>query len=733
MFGRCLKQNIINMDMEEAVTTALAEMGISAEELYEEEAPFDLGYGGKGRLAACLQDAMATLEIPATAYGLRYDYGVFRQTIKDGGQVEHPYDWLHKGHPWEIIRPEFECAVEFYGKVVRGIDPLYPNAVTWEPDEKVLAVPFDFPVSGYRNRTVNTLRMWSSRATEEFLPNYAHHGDYMRGCDEKSSSGTITRVLFPEMDVLRATDMRLKQHYFLICTSLHDIIRRYKQHNSDMSKLYEKVAIQLSGSCCGLAIAELMRILVDIEKMQWEVAWNVTQKVFAYTSHAVSREGLETWPVYMISQVLPRHMEIIYEINQRHLDRVRQNFYDQESLIRDISLIEEGEVKRVRMAHITFLGAHCTNGVSLAQTELLKQRIFPEFADIAPNRIQNKTNGVSHRRWLLNANRPLANLITSAIGPQWMHDSEQLARLEPFAGDAGFIKKFADIRMQAKKNFAVFVKNQYGVTCDPGALFDVHCKKIHPYKRHVLHVFNVLMEYLRLKNNEPVEGNRVHIFSGKAAPDDQLAKQIIKLIHAVASVVNNDPTVSERLSVLFLPDYDIALAERIIPVADISEQIATPGLEACGTSNLKFAINGTVPVVSLGGSNLEMIDRIGKDIVIILDRTAAQLPPLNQYDPYTLIGANPRLELLFNYLDEMLVNFPGNGKAIFPLLSSLKDSDRYYVLLDFDDYIRKQLTVDALYADSTAWYMRSILTIARSGWFCIDRTARQYAQDIWHV
>jgi len=733
MFGRSLKQNILNMDMEAAVNDTMAELGMSPDDLYEQEAPFDFGYGGKGRLAACLQDAMATLEVPATSYGLRYDYGVFRQTVEDGGQVEHPYDWLHKGHPWEIIRPEFECEVHFYGKTVRGHDPQNPRAVVWKPGENIKAIPFDFPVSGFRNRTVNTLRMWSSRASEEFLPDYAYHGDYIRACDEKSSSGTVTRILFPEMDVLRATEMRLKQHYFLVSATLHDIIRRYKQHNSDISRLHEKVVIQLSGSSCGLAVPELMRILVDIEKMQWNDAWNTTQNVFTYTSHAVTRESLETWPVYMMTQLLPRHMEIIYELNQRHLDDIRAHYSDDEELIRNISIIEEGAVKRVRLANITFLGARCTNGVSVVQTELLKTQVFSEFVFCTPNRIKDITNGISHRRWLYNANRPLANLIFDAIGSGWVKDSEQLALLEPFARDAAFVEKFVHTRTQAKKNFSAYVKKQYGFECDAEAMFDVHCTKIHPYKRHILHVFNILLTYLRIKNGEPVLQNRLHLFSGKAAPDDQLAKQIIKLIHAVAAGVNSDPAVSPRLKVLFLPDYDISLAERIVPIADITEHIATPGREACGTSNFKFAINGAIPVVSRGGSNLEMIEKMGEDTLIVLDRTADLLPPYFEYDPYTLINENPRLDVLFTFLQEMLANVPHNGKSIHPLLSSLMDSDRYYNLLDFDDYIQKQLLADSQYNDKASWNSRCIQTIARSGPFCIDRTVRQYAQNIWHV
>jgi glycogen phosphorylase len=733
MFGRSLKQNIINLDIEKLVTDHAAKLGISLPEIFEEEEPFDLGNGGKGRLASCIQDSIATLSIPATAYGLRYDYGTFHQEIKDGAQVEKPYDWLHKGHSWEIVRPEYRCSVGFYGKSERASRPDNPQAGAWNGAEQVIAVPYDFPVTGYANRTVNNLRLWASRASEEFLPDYLNHGDYVRACEEKSRSGTLTKVLFPEEDVLRATELRLKQHFFLVSASLQDIIRRFKRNNQDVRKFPEKVTIQLSGSSCALAIPELMRLLVDIENIPWKDAWTITRNVFAYTSHAVAKDGLETWPVYMMTLVLPRHLDIIYEINQNHLDQVRARFGNREDLIREISVIQEGEVKRVRLANLAVLGSFNVNGVSAEQTAMLTSKVHPEFNVITPEKFRNMTNGITHRRWMLSANRPLSELITQAIGDSWIRRSEDLVKLEPFSQKSDFTRRFAHIREVAKKEFAVFVQKQFGFSLDPEAMFDVHCKKIHQYKRQVLQVLHILSRYVHIKNGDPVTVNRVAIFAGKAAPSDQLAKQIIKLINAAAAIVNSDPAMAGKLKVLFLPDYDVSLAERMVPAADLSEQIATPGQEACGTGNMKFTVNGAITIASRGGSNLELIEKIGEENMIVFGKGVADLPDSRHYQPYELLRANKHLSTIFSLLEDRVGRMPHNGLSINPLLSTLKDSDRYYVLFDFDDFVRAQNRVDELYLDQENWRKKCILSIARSGWFSIDRTVSEYAKEIWKV
>ncbi len=734
IFGRSLQQNILSLDIEESVAALAAELGFDIEGIYAQENSFDLGNGGKARLAACLQDAMATMGLPAMAYGLRYDYGQFHQDIENGVQVERPYDWLHKGHPWEIIRPEYTCEVNFYGTAAPATNARDPLEGVWKDPERVVAVPYDFPVAGFRNRTVNTLRLWVARGSEEFLPDYTNHGDYLRACEDKSRSGTVTKILFPEEDVLRATELRLKQQFFLVSASLQDILRRYKTRNSDLADLPEHVIIQLSGSNCGLAVPELLRLLVDVEHIPWKKAWDVTSGIFAYTSNAVCREHLEAWPVYLMSQIFPRHLQIIYEINQMHLDSVRSAHAADNDLIRDLSLIAEGEVRRVKLGHLAMLGSRTVNGVSASQSETLKKSVFPEFMVVSPDKFQSKTNGVSHRRWLLCANRPLGSLIASVIGEEWARKPQELSRLEPFAADEAFLAKMGNVRSAAKRSLAAYVKMAVGVTVDPDAMFDVQCKKIHQYKRQVLHVLHVLARYLRIKRGEGLPSvSRVHIFSGKAAPSDQLAKQIIRLINVVGEIVNNDPQVRDLIKVVFLPDYGVTLAEKIVPAADLSEQISTPGQEASGTGNSKFAINGGLLMASKSGSNIEIIEHVGAENMFVFGRSAGELPAVNSYQAYDVLSANPMLSAVFKFLQECLDRPGSNAVSIRPLLSTLMDSDRYFVLLDFDDYVRKQDEADALFRNSREWAKRSLVNIARSGYFSIDRTVGQYAAEIWNV
>jgi starch phosphorylase len=733
VFGKSLRQNMMSLDIEKDVAAMAREFDFCPDELYEQEESFDLGNGGKARLAACLQDAMASAALPAMAYGLRYDFGQFHQVIENGVQVERPYDWLHKGHPWEIIRPEYSCDVNYYGRAESAKRPDNPVAGEWKDAERVVAVPFDFPVAGFKNCTVNTVRLWSAVAAEEFLPDYANHGDYLRACEDKSRTGTITKVLFPDEDVLRATELRLKQQFFLVSASLHDILRRFKSTHGSLLELGDKVVIQMSGSNCALAVPELMRRLVDLENIPFKQAWDITTKVFAYTSNAVSREHLEAWPVYLINQVFPRHMQIIYEINQIHLEKVREKHGNNNDLIRDLSLIAEGDVRRVKLGHLAALTSYVVNGVSAAQTEILKTSVFPEFMIVSPDKFQTKTNGVSHRRWLLCANRPLGDLISGAIGDGWIKKPEELEKLEALAGDAALVEKIGRIRLDAKTALAAYIKKQTGIEADPAALFDVQCKKIHQYKRQVLHMFNILSRYLRIKAGEVLPVDRVHIFSGKAAPADQLAKQIVRLINVAADVVNSDPQVGNAIKVVFLPDYGVSLAEKIVPAADLSEQIATPGQEASGTGNSKFAINGGLLMASKSGSNIEIIDRVGTDNIFVFGRSAQELPPVNRYQPYDVLSSSAALSAIFKLLQSQMERLPQDALSIRPLLSTLMDSDRYFVLLDFDDYVRKQNDADALFIDRKGWTKRGLVNIARCGYFSIDRTISEYARDIWRV
>jgi starch phosphorylase len=577
------------------------------------------------------------------------------------------------------------------------------------------------------------LRLWCARASEAFLPDYVNHGDYLRACDDKSKSGTITSVLFPDEDVLRATEARLKQQYFLVSASLHDIIRRFKRTNSNLLELHKKVVIQLSSSNCALAVPELMRRLVDIENMPWDKAWEITSNVFAYTVHAVSREGLDSWPVYLMDEVLPRHMQITYEINQKHLDQVREKFGNNNDLVREISVIQEGEVKRLKLGHLATLGSYVVNGVSQSQAALLSKSLFPEFSTVYPLRFTSKTNGVSHRRWLLTANHSLSKAITAAIGPSWVGNPQDLVKLEQFSDDSSFADTLARLHRTAKQGLGVTIKKLTGIDVDPAAMYDVHCKKIHLYKRQVLNTLHILSRYLRIKAGETMPGKRVHIFAGKAAPSDHLAKQVIKLIHVAASIVNNDPDVKDAIKVVFLPDYGVSLAEKIIPAADLSEQIATPGQEASGTGNAKFTMNGALLMASKSGSNSEIISRIGQENAFVFGHEANELPIFNEYQPYDIILGNAKLNEVFKLLDEYMTKTQDTGISIRPLISTIMDSDRYFVLLDFNDYIQKQDSADLLFANQHAWIHKSIQCIARAGYFSIDRTVREYAQDIWKV
>ncbi len=732
IFGKSLYQNMVNLGIEEPIHSAVRSLGFSIEELFAKEDDFELGNGGKGRVAACLMESMSTLGVPAMAYGLRYDYAQFQQEIKNGVQTERPNDWLHRGHPWEIVRPEYGCTVNFAGEI-RKLDDNKPlGSYEWKNTEVVHAIPYDVPVVGYRNETVNTLRLWSARPSEEFLPDYFNHNDYVRACEEKSQSGRITKVLFPEEDVRRAHELRIRQQYFFVSAVIQDIIRRHKLHHGNLLELDSKVVIQLSGSRCALAIPEMMRVLVDQENIEWTKAWEITRNIFAYTSNAVLRDNLELWPVYKIGQTLPRIMQIIFDINQIHLDSLRSRYGNNNEVLRNLSLIEEGEVKRIRFADLAVLGSHSVNGVSVAQTDILKKLIFPQFSLYYPEKFSCKTLGVSHRRWLLCANRPLSDLITRTIGDGWIRKPENLSRLEKYSGDQRLLKEFCHVKEKSKIALCREIKDQFGIILDHKMLFDIQSRSIHTAKRQVLNILHVLHRYLQIKKGDSLRCPRVHLFAGKASPSDFLAKQIIHLINVVADLVNNDPDVKDQMKVIFIPNFGMSWAEKIIPAADLSEQISTATLEASGTFNMKFAFNGALTIASRSGSNVEMIQRLGEENIFAFGRSAEELLALNHYNPQTVIAGDNRLQAIFSFLDSYLPKIQ-DGSAIYPLISSLRDSDRQFALLDFNDYVGRQQAIDELYHDSVAWAKKSLYNIARIGWFSSDRTVEEYAQDIWKV
>ncbi|MBN1761096.1 MAG: glycogen/starch/alpha-glucan family phosphorylase [Chitinispirillaceae bacterium] len=732
IFGKSMSQNILNVGIEESIKQAVAALGFSLNELYEQEDDFELGNSGKGRMASCYLDSMATLGIPAMAYGLRYDYAQFQQRLNNGMQVERPYDWLHRGHPWEIIRPEYSCAVDFNGTCALCDEKNSLGPYAWNAGEQVHAIPYDVPIVGYRNDVVNTLRLWSARASEEFLPDYTNHGDYVRACEEKSELGRITKVLFPEEDVRRSTEMRMKQQYFFISASLQDIIRRYKVSNKDLLDFDKKVVIHLNGSRCALAIPELMRILVDVEGVPWEKAWNITSNVFSYTSHAMHKDHIESWPIYKVTQMLPRHMQIMFDINQEHLENIRTTFSSDEEIVRELSLIEEGDVKRIRLANLAVLSSFSVNGVSRIQTDILCKKLFPVHSRFFPNKFRNVTTGVAHRRWLLTGNPELSDLLSATIGSSWTVDSDQLKLLEGKLNDRSTLQQLSDVKLAAKRRLCDYIESVGGRHLDPYALFDVQVGKIHPGKRQVLHLFHILNDYLRIKSGATIVSPRVHIFSGKASPSDFLAKQIIHLISVVSDIVNQDAEVAKKLAVVFLPNFGMTHAERIIPAADLSEQLATPVFEAAGTFNMKFAFNGALTLGSRCGSNIELAEKIGEPPFYSFGKMIDELLSLQAYTPFALTEADKRLKAIFNLLEEVLPSLP-DGNSVYPLLSSLRDTDRYFIMLDFDDYIRQQERIDTAFGDQWEWGQKSLLTIARCGYFSSDRTILDYTQNIWKV
>ena len=733
MLGKSLYKNMVNLGIEEAFTAAVSSLGISVGELFDKDDDFDLGNSGKARAAACVLESMATLGLPSMAYGMRYDYGQFRQEIKNGAQIEFPNDWLHKGHPWEIVRPEYACLVKFSGECHRVDDSNPLGPYVWKNAEEVYAIPYDVPLVGYRNEVVNTLRLWSARANEEFLPDYMHHNDYVRACEEKSQSGRITKVLFPDEDVRRAHDMRIRQQYFFVSAVIQDIVRRHKRNGNNIMDLDTKIAIHLNGSRCALAVPEMMRVLVDQEGIEWTKAWEMTTSIFSYASSAVHRDHIETWPVYKIGQILPRVMQVIFDINAEHLDMIRSRAGHNVDLLRNLSLIEEGEVKRIRFADMAVLGSSSVSGVSAAHTEIMKKHVFPAYCAQYPEKFNCKTTGVSHRRWLLCANKPLSALITRSIGDGWIRRPEELEKFEHYAKSADVLKEFYIVKSRAKAALCGVLRERFGLALDNTMLFDVHSRPIHMSKRQVLHLLYILNNYLRVKDGGELPCRRVHIFAGKASPSDFLAKQIIHLVNMTADLVNGDRDVKNQMRVVFIPNFGVSWAERLVGAADLSEQISTSTLEPSGTFNMKFAFNGALTIASRGGSNLELIKRIGDENIFAFGKTSDELIAVNgSYNPAKAMAEDARLKKIFALLDSHLSSLP-DGHAVYPLLSSLRDSDRNFVLLDFADYINKQEAVDALYSSRASWDSKCLLNISRMGWFSTDRLVRDFASGVWKI
>jgi len=735
LIGRLLMDTICNMDAGRSVRSALASLDIDLDALRVLEPDAALGNGGLGRLAACFMDSLATLGIPAFGYGIRYEHGLFRQQIRDGWQHELPEDWLSFGNPWEIEHRKLVYPVRFGGAVeyVSG-DSETPRAI-WYPTETVEAVAFDTPIAGWRGRHVNTLRLWSARATEPIHFHTFNQGDYVGALAARAQAEAISRVLYPSADTAAGQELRLRQEYFFTSASLQDLIQRHLAEHNDIASLPDYAAIQMNDTHPTIAVAELMRILVDEYGVNWHHAWDITTRTLNYTNHTLLPEALETWPVDLINRLLPRHMQIVFYINWLHLKHATAGGELPVERLADLSIIQEDGMRRVRMGHLAFIGSSRINGVSALHTDLMRQSIFRELDSIYPDRIVNETNGITFRRWLFQANSRLTRLLTDTIGERVLDNPDELHRLERFAGDGGFLARLQDVRKANKRTLASLIHERTGVRADPHALFDVHIKRIHEYKRQLLNILEAVALYRSIRAEPQKEWiPRVKIFAGKAAATYAHAKLIIKLINDVARTVNHDPVVGDRLKIVFLPNYGVSLAETIIPAADLSEQISTAGLEASGTGNMKLALNGALTIGTLDGANIEIRDHVGQDNIFIFGMTADEVLARKRAR-FTGREAAEASPLLMEVLESIAGGAfsPEDPARFLPVVERVLGYDEFMTAADFDAYWAAQRRIDEVWRDEAAWWQMSLLNTARMSWFSSDRTIREYAEDIWNV
>jgi starch phosphorylase len=735
LIGRLLRDAMSNLDLMEPMEEALVGLGVDLDAIETLEPDAALGNGGLGRLAACFMESMATLQIPAYGYGIRYVHGLFKQEISDGAQVEMPEDWLSHGNLWEFERREAAYEIGFGGmvSVEAGKDGGAPRQI-WKAQEKVLAVAYDTPIVGWRGHRVNTLRLWSAQAVEAIRLDEFNRGDHIGALAERTRAETITRVLYPADSTPAGQELRLRQEYFFVSASLQDLTRRHVQQFGTFANLPEKVAIQLNDTHPAVAVAELMRILVDLNGMEWDAAFELTRNTISYTNHTLLPEALESWPVSLFERMLPRHMQIVYEINAQLLEEANAKLGEDTDLSQ-ISLIDEHNGRRVRMGQLAFVGSHSINGVSALHTELMKKTVFRDLHRLFPDRINNKTNGVTPRRWLMQANDGLTHLIREAIGDAFLDQFDKIADLNKFADDTGFQEKFTEVKRANKVRLASMIRETMGVTVDPGALFDVQVKRIHEYKRQLLNILEAVALYDQIRTHPEKNWTpRVKIFGGKAAPSYWNAKLIIRLINDVARVINADPAVHGLLKVVFMPNYNVSLAEAIIPAADLSEQISTAGMEASGTGNMKFAMNGALTIGTLDGANVEILEKVGADNIVIFGLTAAEVDEKRRtgHNPRSIISNNPQLS---EALDSIAAGVfspeePGRYKG---LVDNLMTTDWFLVTADYAAYVAAQRQIDTLWQDKRAWYAKTIRNTANVAWFSSDRTISEYARDIWGV
>ena len=734
LIGRLLGNNVINLELERACREAMGALGLDYKSLRDYEIDAGLGNGGLGRLAACFLDSLSTLGYPAIGYGLRYDYGIFHQKIVNGYQVERPDPWLKLGYPWEIAHPEFAIEVPFEGRVETYWEAGRPR-FRWIGAKTVIGIPYDLPVVGYGGHTVNTLRLWAARAAEDFDLEDFNRGSYVQAVESKVLAENLTKVLYPNDSIFEGRELRLRQQHFFVSCSIQDILRRFREAGNPWEALPDKVFIQLNDTHPSLAIPELMRILMDQEGFEWEEAWGLTSRVMGYTNHTVLPEALERWPVDLLERVLPRQIQIIYEINSRFLRQAAVDLPSDSDRLRRMSLIDEDGQRSIRMAHLAIVGSASVNGVAELHTRLLKEQVLRDFAELWPAKFSNKTNGITQRRWLLKANAPLSALITEAIGDGWITDLEQLGRLAPLADDAAFRERFRAAKQRNKETLTNLIVKEVGEFVSPESLFDVQAKRMHEYKRQLLLVLYAILRYNRLKDDPAQDAvPRTIIFGAKAAPSYAMSKLIIKLIHEVSRVVNGDPDVRDRLRIIFMPNYRVSLAERIIPAANLSEQISLAGMEASGTGNMKFQLNGALTIGTMDGANVEICEEVGADNIFIFGMSAEEVAARRTaYTPWEIYHGDPELRRALTMIEQD--DFSRAEPGIFaPIIDALLHwGDQYMLLADLESYDRAQAQVDAVYRDPRTWDRKAILNVAGAGKFSSDRTIRQYAEEIWRV
>jgi starch phosphorylase len=733
--GPHLANNLINLGIYEQAKEAMQNLDIDLQALIEQEEEPGLGNGGLGRLAACFMDSLASLDIPAIGYGIRYEYGIFDQIIRDGWQVETTDKWLRLGNPWEIARPEDVFEVKYGGHTESHKDANGRLRVHWVPAKAIRGVPHDTPILGYRTNTANTMRLWSAEAVESFSVEIFNTGDFVGAVADKVASENISKVLYPNDEEIQGKQLRLAQQYFFVSCSLQHLVRIHTRQGRPLPELFRKFVVQMNDTHPAIAVAEMMRLLVDEHNMEWDAAWHVTRNTFCYTNHTLLPEALEQWPIQLFGGLLPRHQEIIFEINRRHLEEVQSKFPNDPERVARMSIVDENGQRFIRMAHLAAVGSHAINGVAALHTELLKHRVLRDFYDFTPEKFSNKTNGVTPRRWMVLSNPRMTRLISTKIGHGWIQDLERLRRLESFMEDAQFRTDWRAVKQANKTDLASFIHEKLGLTVDPKAMFEVLVKRIHEYKRQHLQVLHIITLYNRIKRDPDLEFTpRTAIFGGKAAPGYHLAKLIIKLIHGVGSVVNTDADVRDRLKVVFLPDYNVTLGQKVYPAADLSEQISLAGKEASGTGNMKFAMNGALTIGTLDGANVEMREEVGAENFFLFGLTAEEVQARKSsgYNPRSFYETDEELRQCVDSL--VSGEFSSGDVSLFrPLYDSLMNRDEYMLLADYRSYIKCQERVSEAYRDPNCWDSMSILNVARMGKFSSDRAIREYCSEIWRT